>query len=106
MNCGRDGGPIKPLALSNDFRSATKRLISRARVCALTIPATEFSSAIATADRPRNAARSIYSSGCEPPLRKEKFEQAWSSAQGSFKFFVLITLGLNMQIYYVSDSRQ
>lgn len=45
------------------------------------MPATEFSSATASAGMPISAARSISSSGCEPPARKLKFEVADSSAK-------------------------
>ena len=74
------GGPMGPSSASASVRSLTCRAISRALVHARTIPATEFSSAIAMADRPVRAARSIYSSGWEAPVRKVKFDVILSSA--------------------------
>jgi len=55
--------------------------MARAALWAGAVPATEWTSAIATPDRPRAAARAIYSSGCEAPVRKVKFEVIDSSAQ-------------------------
>ena len=50
-------------------------------VCARTMPATEFTSAIAIAVIPSSTQRRTYSSGCEAPVRKVKFEVAESSTK-------------------------
>jgi uncharacterized protein YggT (Ycf19 family) len=61
-------------------RSAISSSIFRSSDQARTTPATEFTSAMAMASSPRSAARRAYSSGCEPPVRKVKFEVMESSA--------------------------
>ena len=76
------GGPIR---FAESLSSICRR-ISRARVWARTMPATEFSSAIAMALIPRRAARSTYSSGCDPPVKKVKFEVISSSENAKISF--------------------
>ena len=57
------------------------RAISRALVCARTMPATELTSATANPSIPSSAARSMYSSGWDAPVRKVKLLSAPSSVK-------------------------
>ena len=82
------GGPIKSLL----SRSFTKRFISRAALYALTIPVTELTSAIAIAGRPRSAARIMYSSGCEAPVKNVKFDIIDNSANININMFLFCSL--------------
>ena len=78
-----------PLRASISARSRSRRLICFASVQARTIPATELVSAMAMAERPSVAARSMYSSGWEAPVRKVKLEVIDSSANMT-AFYVLV----------------
>ena len=75
FRCLGVGGPKDSVR----WRSETVCLIFSPYVCARTIPATELTSAIAIAFRPKKAPRSIYSSGCDAPCRKLKFDVIDSS---------------------------
>ena len=74
------GGPISPCSASKAARAATRRAMSRACAWARTIPATEFTSAIASTGMSSSAARSTYSSGWDAPVRNVKLDMAQSSA--------------------------
>src|SRR6056297_1719427 len=77
-----------PLRASSSARSRIRRVRVLASDHARTMPATELVSVMAMADRPRVAARSMYSSGWEAPVRKVKLEVIDSSANmPSFMFF-------------------
>ncbi len=73
--CSRTSAPVTlrgPMPLDS-------RRISRSRTCARTMPASEFRSAMAMAERPSAAARSTISSGWLAPVRKVKLVVAASS---------------------------
>ena len=85
------GGPIT-WAL---WRKLTCRATSRRVTCARTIPATEFSSAIAKAGMPESAANSAYSSACDPPVRKVKLDVMLSSVNAMGHYIhVLFSCGV------------
>ena len=91
------GGPIKFLL----SRSFTKRFISRAALYALTIPVTELTSAIAIAGRPRSAARIIYSSGCDAPVKNVKFDIIDNSANIQINMFLFCSLSSSSFIFCI-----
>ena len=66
--------------------------MSRAALCALTIPVTELTSVIAIADRPSSAARIMYSSGCEAPVKNVKFDIIDNSANIQINMFLFCSL--------------
>ena len=86
--CDGAGGPMGVLAASQSSRSCTCRLMVRASVWARTMPATELSSAIAMARIPSSAARAMYSSGWDAPVRKVKFEVIDSSVNMAMRLIV------------------